>query len=117
MQFISRYKTVIIIAVIIIVAFIGYSYFFTGNTNAPALASEDVTNQNAAVDADLISLLLTLKGINLDDSIFGDPAFQSLTDFGKDLIPEPVGRSNPFAPIGAVQATNGPTGPSQTSHK
>ncbi len=55
-----------------------------------------------AVATDFVNLLLSVKGIALDDSIFSDPAFQSLDgSHGVTLVPDgKEGRPNPFAPIG-----------------
>ncbi|MBI3573848.1 hypothetical protein HY090_02255 [Candidatus Kaiserbacteria bacterium] len=102
MSFITRYKTVILVIVLVIIAFFAYSYFFTG---APqAVLSSQAVSANTAIDQDLINLLLTLRAIRLDDSLFTNANFQSLQDFSKDLVPEPVGRANPFAPLGSVSA-------------
>jgi type II secretory ATPase GspE/PulE/Tfp pilus assembly ATPase PilB-like protein len=52
------------------------------------LTSEN-TGAAAPADQDLIALLLDLKSISLDEQIFSDPAFQSLSDFSQDLVAEP----------------------------
>ena len=44
--------------------------------------------------------LQELKEIDFSDSIFNDPRFNSLVDFRQDVQFEPVGRNNPFLPIG-----------------
>jgi hypothetical protein len=95
----AKYQNIIVIVVIIAIAFGIYSYFFAGKTEAP-LTAETVSAASPA-DQDLISLLLELKSITLDDSIFANPTFTSLHDFSQDLVAEPVGRPNPFAPLGA----------------
>lgn len=102
MTILKRYQNIILGVVLIALAFTVYSYFFTGNT-APILGTEAVT-PTTAVDQDLISLLFELKGITLDDSIFADPTFRSLQDFSQALVPEPIGRHNPFAPLGSVSS-------------
>ncbi len=97
MNLITKYKNILTILVVVIAAFIAYSFFFGG---APeAVLSSDVPSEQVAVDHELIALLLELKGIRLDDSIFADPVFMSLQDFSQELVPEPVGRDNPFAPL------------------
>lgn len=49
-----------------------------------------------------LSLLLNIKNIHLDDSIFSDPAFLSLRDSSMVLVPDGnAGRINPFAQIGS----------------
>lgn len=99
MNALAKYQNVILAVVIIAIAFAIYSYFFGGAEEAP------LTAQNVAAapqeDQDLISLLLELRSITLDEDIFADPTFQSLEDFSQELVPEPVGRPNPFAPLGA----------------
>lgn len=57
------------------------------------------------VAQDFLTLLLNIKNIKLDDSIFSDAAFMSLHDGSITLVPEGnEGRVNPFAPIGADAA-------------
>ncbi|MES2134893.1 MAG: hypothetical protein V4449_01465 [Patescibacteria group bacterium] len=99
MTILTRYKGVLIALAVIVVAFFAYSYFFPKDS-APALSAE-IAPENVSVDQDLISLLLELKSIKLNDAIFADSAFKSLQDFSQELVPEPVGRNNPFAPLGA----------------
>lgn len=49
---------------------------------------------------EILTLLADLKKITLDESVFSDPVFRSLKDISVELIPEPKGRPNPFAPLG-----------------
>ncbi len=95
----GKYQNIILIVVVLIIAFAIYSYFFTGKEEAP-LMTEEVVSQSPE-DQDLISLLLELKGITLDESIFSDATFDSLQDFSQELVAEPTGRPNPFAPLNA----------------
>ncbi len=60
----------------------------------------------AAVDTsitkDFLSVLLNVKDIKMDDSVFSARAFMNLKDSSILLIPTgDEGRLNPFAPIGA----------------
>ena len=48
---------------------------------------------------EILQLLLNLKSLQLNASIFSNPAFRSLKDFGQDIPPQPRGRENPFAPL------------------
>ena len=55
-----------------------------------------------AKNQDFLSLLLNVKSIKLDSTIFDDPAFLSLYDSSITLTPDGTeGRVNPFAPLGA----------------
>jgi len=96
----KKYKTLLTILVIILIAFIGYSMFFTGGNDGSVLVSQSTSVQGGGDNA-LLVLLVNLKSITLDDGLFNDPAFKSLIDFGQELIPEPSGRQNPFAPVGS----------------
>jgi uncharacterized membrane protein len=101
MNFFSRFRTPLIVVALIIVAFLAYSIFFTGESEG--VLSESSQSATASVDNELIALLLQLKSLTLDESLFGNAAFQSLQDLSQELIPEPVGRNNPFAPLGSGQ--------------
>lgn len=91
-------KNIAIIGALVIAALVVYVLFFMPKeepvlSGAPAAAS-------AAVDQDLVAILFELNAITLNDDIFSDQIFRSLVDFGQELVPEPVGRVNPFAPLG-----------------
>lgn len=94
----NRYKNIIIALIIIAIAFVVYTMLFTGG-NSQALITETVDPSRNAVEQELIALLLELNSIKLDTSIFVDQDFQSLQDFSQELVSEPVGRTNPFAPL------------------
>lgn len=57
------------------------------------------------VSQEILATLGNLRTIKLDNSIFSDPLFISLSDFGVNIPPAAAGRRNPFAPVGQ----NGPT--------
>lgn len=65
----------------------------------------------SAITAEFLSILLNIKSIKLDDSIFNDPAFLSLTDSSIVLVQDSTeGRPNPFAPIGSDSSSSSQTG-------
>ena len=51
-----------------------------------------------------ITLLAALRSASFDLEFFAIPEFESLTDFSVELTPQPVGRRNPFAPLGSDPA-------------
>lgn len=66
-------------------------------TNEGELSSED-----SEIARELLGVLLNVKSIRLEDSIFNDEAFMSLRDSSILLVPDGnEGRPNPFAPIGS----------------
>ena len=100
MEIFKKHKKLFIILIVVIIGFIVYSFFFTGSSDDDApLVSESAAASDAS-GGELLVLLNTLKGIDLDTGIFEDTTFRSLIDFSVEINPEPVGRDNPFAPIG-----------------
>jgi len=98
MNILTRYKNIIVTLLVVAAGFVAYSVFFTGgNTNT--LTAQNVDPAQTAVEQELIALLLQLRSIRLDLAIFDDAKFQNLKDFSQELVPEPVGRSNPFSPL------------------
>lgn len=78
----------------------------SATTTAPATATGTVTQtkditKNSQIAKDFLTLLLNVKSISLNDSIFSDIAFEHLKDSSILLIQEgKEGRPNPFAPLG-----------------
>jgi hypothetical protein len=98
-------KKTIIAGILVFAAAIS-SHVFQNETQAqeplvvPDTASSlggEGTNQ---AGREILALLADMKSVRLDESIFSDPMFQSLQDISVELIAEPKGRPNPFAPIG-----------------
>lgn len=100
-SFLGRNIWVIVIAAIVIAG--GIWYTMRGEQKTPTV----VTTQTAGGTAErqVVDILLALRAVTLTGTIFSDPAFKTLVDFGTQIVPEPVGRPNPFAPRGASQGT------------
>lgn len=47
----------------------------------------------------ILDTLFQLRAIQLSGTIFNNPAFTSLKDFRTEIVAEPIGRRNPFAPL------------------
>lgn len=65
-----------------------------------SVAPSPEANADAALGGDLLAALALLRTIQLDTSVFTDPIFKNLSDWGKKIAPQPAGRRNPFAPLG-----------------
>ncbi|MBI5004619.1 MAG: hypothetical protein HZC04_00320 [Candidatus Lloydbacteria bacterium] len=106
----SLLKNSIIIIGIGLLLWVGYATFLKKDSAvAPgtALVSEAALNGDspeAQSGREILAILLNLKSLKLDASIFNNSVFQSLTDFGQSIPERPRGRDNPFAPIGAASA-------------
>jgi hypothetical protein len=114
-------KNIIIIVIVAAVLMLAYFLFFKSSPAEPdlttsaggsALPAGSTSDQGSAAGSEFLSMLLNVKSIQLNDSIFNDPAFASLHDSSITLTPDAViGRPNPFAPIG----TDLPPTPTPTS--
>ena len=87
-----------ILAGIALIVILGGVWYGLSSSSVPAPILQ---TDRAVADADqgLVATLLTLRAVTLSGTIFSDPVFMSLQDFGKDIVSEPVGRPNPFAPL------------------
>ena len=101
MQTLFRHKLALVLIAILIAGGIWYGL----SQPSPSSSASLVTTQAAAgtdpASATLVSTLLSLRAVTLDGTIFSDPSFISLKDFTTAIVPEPVGRSDPFAPLSA----------------
>lgn len=107
----QKIKKPLIILAILLLGFVGY------NTLIKKPATENLTltqvSNVASPDQSILPLLLKIKDINFDSTIFNDPVFKSLEDYGLSITAEETGRGNPFAPSFSVSAsTSSITGPS-----
>jgi len=111
-----KIKNIIIFVAIAAVVVLIYIYFIKPSGGTPALVSSAPTtaaentnapslSDNSQVAGEFLSLLLNVRSIELDDSIFSDNAFISLHDSSITLTQDGTeGRVNPFAPLGSDAA-------------
>ena len=91
----------LIIAGVILLALLAAGYFYTTREridDADLLVGVPIS-RDQAIDGDLLSTLGQLKRLRLDESIFSNQSFLSLTDQSKPLPSQTSGRTNPFAPL------------------
>lgn len=105
-------KKIIIFLIVALALALGYYFFFMKAPDDSSLVSSlgssvgvsgtPGSNTNiTATNQDFLTILLNVKNIKLDDSIFSDPAFATLHDSTIVLVRDTtIGRPNPFAPIG-----------------
>ncbi len=118
-------KKLILIIGLVIIAGVGYGIFISSRS-----PSEDSTSTRQVVGVDgetttegvedvtgeagreFVTQLLAIQSINFNLNFFNDPVFRNLQDFSQVIEKQPIGRPNPFAPIGdfgsPVSAVNGP---------
>lgn len=97
MEQFSQYKFYIIALLALMIA-VGAWWFLSAEPQDGELLATDSPTGGGLVDKELVGSLLQLRAVSLAGAIFSDPAFMDLQDFGTQIIPEAVGRPNPFAP-------------------
>ena len=122
-----KVKNILIFVGILVVVVVAYKLIFKSTPATPAkttTASLPVTSTTGSTTAtgttqtapkpvvgqEFLSMLLSVKTIRIDDSIFTSSAFESLSDSSIQLVSEDnQGRENPFAPIGSDGTATQPT--------
>lgn len=84
-------KLVVGFVAIVVVGLLAYN--FLSNVVVPEPSSE-------TVGADLIKMSQEISQATLGQELFDKPGYVRLTDYSITLVPEPLGRSNPFNTIG-----------------
>ncbi len=96
-----RHKLIIILAIVVAgLAWWGLSGI--GSSSSPSSSLLSTQGGDASLtpaDQNLVATLLQLRAVKLESTIFSEPAFGALKDFSTPIIPEPVGRENPFEPF------------------
>lgn len=91
-----------VVALLILIVLLGY--LFRRSPPEAAITELAASPLEGVLGRELLGTLDRLKSTTLDTSIFSDPVFTGLRDFGVSIAPQPVGRRNPFAPFGASAA-------------
>lgn len=91
-------KNMVVIGVIV-AALAALYYFYSSSGGGATLTSS--ADAQSPVSVEILATLGNLRTIKLDNSLFADPLFISLSDFGVTIPPAAAGRRNPFAPVGA----------------
>jgi hypothetical protein len=88
------------------IVFVGAAYYFsTGNQVTQTQIVTEVANSEASqAEQQFITLVNKVDPITFDLSIFSNPRFVGLRDMTTPVVPETVGRKDPFAAYpGAAQ--------------
>ncbi|MDB5204687.1 MAG: hypothetical protein JWP09_715 [Candidatus Taylorbacteria bacterium] len=91
----EKLKKPMIIVAVIIGGFIVYNTFVKQDTSTALLKTSNVANPTSP-EEDLLPLLLKIQNVTLDEKLFLDPVFRALVDRSQAIVPESVGKSNPF---------------------
>ena len=91
-------KTTPGLIIILTLTFLSMGIFATRASTEPLLVAE--SNNTILGEESLVTMVLQVKNLELDGSIFEDKAFIGLKDFGIEIVKQPVGRINPFRVVG-----------------
>lgn len=92
----EKLKKPLIIIAILVGAYIVYNTFAKKPTNTALLKTSNVANPKSP-EENLLPLLLKIQNVTLDEKLFLDPVFRALVDRSQNIVPESVGKENPFA--------------------
>jgi len=95
-------KNILIGGIIIAVLFAAFKILVVDKKSELPLTktpSAKVETSTASVTKEAAFTLQKIQSIKVDSDIFFSSTFKSLKDFRVSILPEAVGRDNPFAPI------------------
>lgn len=73
-----------------------YLLFFNNSTSSAVAVSGAPAS---AAEVSFLNLVAQVDPLSFDTSIFTDPRFMALVDIRTAVVPEPSGRTDPFAPL------------------
>ncbi|PIQ91407.1 MAG: hypothetical protein COV70_03925 [Parcubacteria group bacterium CG11_big_fil_rev_8_21_14_0_20_39_22] len=116
-QLLKNKKTLIYIAVVAVLV-LGYFLFFSADEETPpaGLVYESrVSEADIILGQRLLTLLAELKAISIDPEFFDSTLFDTLKDYSVPIDEQPVGRRNPFAPLGGASQSSTEENESESS--
>jgi len=103
MQTLLQNKLILVISALVVAGIAWYGL-------SPASATPDListpiaTSGTKKIDQGIVQTLLSLHAVKLEGTIFSNTIFKQLKDFSTEIVVEPAGRTNPFAPLSAPSA-------------
>jgi len=110
LDIVKKNKLLFIGVAVLVAGFVWYGMSEKQDDSLLTSGSGGGTATQSAVERELLNTLLELRAIRLDGEIFSDPAFNALRDFSTEIVSEPIGRRNPFAPLGEPGVSPGAGG-------
>ncbi len=96
----QKLKLPIIILALLFAFFIIYNTFI--KNPEPTTLLKTTPQAASGPESNFLPILLEVQGVTLDEKLFLDPVFRALVDFSQPIVPESIGKSNPFsASLGA----------------
>ena len=97
-------KNIIGVIIVLILAFLGYGYFVKNSSNEDSKSAETLTATlpDDFLGKEIFEMYNSLQAINFNSKVFESPVLARLEDLTSALPVIPIGRDNPFAPLGAT---------------
>ncbi len=92
----SRLKIPIIIIAVLFALLITYNVFVKKPVTKTLLKTTSQTGVGSP-ETNFLPILLQIQAVTLDEKLFLDPVFRALVDWGQPIVPESVGKQNPFS--------------------
>jgi hypothetical protein len=96
----SLLKNILFALALAVILWLGYKIFFVADDEASSALDAEVITEASQNTQAFLHTLQQLREIKLNGQLFDDARFQTLVDYRQAIVDEPVGRPNPFAPIG-----------------
>ncbi len=90
-------KKIIITAVVVLIGLLMYA-LSSSKPETDIITTIEATNTETG-EREMLKLLTDMKTIRLDGKIFENEVYVNLQDFSRNVIEEPIGRQDPFAPL------------------
>ncbi len=99
----NEIKNIVIGVIIVVVLFAAFK-LLVPKKEEPEISPSTATSVNEKIKTSFETreaalTLQKIKSIEVDTEVFSGSVFKSLKDFRVNILPEDVGRDNPFAPI------------------
>lgn len=103
-----KLKKIILLILGAIVLFVIYAVFIKKDPTSTSLINtgEALSTDAQALGNQISQALLRIEQIKLDKDIFTNTIYKTLVDRSEPITDEPIGRANPFAPIGDVSVSS-----------
>lgn len=104
-----KLKKIILTILVLVILFVVYAIFIKPDPSEENLVTTEGAQSSEEVKIlanQITQALLKIEQIKLDKSIFESELFKSLTDRSQPIAEEPIGRANPFAPIGEISVSS-----------
>jgi hypothetical protein len=100
-----KLKKIITTLILIALLFVAYVVFVKEDPTTPDLVSNSagsISGDAQVLGNQISQALLRIEQIKLDQSIFESELYKRLVDRSEPISEEPIGRPNPFAPLGTT---------------